>query len=70
MRDELVALLESGDAAALDRMVTGSRRHAARREHEMADVAALLRELGVEPRMSEAARGWLAALRDDRAPSP
>jgi len=69
MRGELVALLESGDAAALDRMVTGSRRHAARREHEMADVAALLRELGVEPRVSEAARGWLRALRDDRTPA-
>jgi 3-hydroxyisobutyrate dehydrogenase-like beta-hydroxyacid dehydrogenase len=69
MRGELVALLESGDAAALERMVSGSRRHAARRAHEMADVAALLRDLGVEPRVSEAARGWLEALRDERATS-
>jgi 3-hydroxyisobutyrate dehydrogenase-like beta-hydroxyacid dehydrogenase len=65
MQAELVALLESADAAALERMVTGSRRHAARREHEMADVAALLRELDVEPRMSEAARAWLAQLRQE-----
>jgi 3-hydroxyisobutyrate dehydrogenase-like beta-hydroxyacid dehydrogenase len=64
MRAELLALLESADAAALERMVSGSRRHAARREHEMADVAALLRELGVEPRVSEAARSWLRELRD------
>jgi 3-hydroxyisobutyrate dehydrogenase-like beta-hydroxyacid dehydrogenase len=66
MRAELVALLDGADAAALDRMVTGSRRHAARRAHEMDDVAALLRELGVEPRVSDAARGWLEQLRDER----
>jgi len=64
MRAELVALLEA-DGAALDRMVAGSRRHATRRAHEMDDVAALLRELGVEPRVSDAARGWLEQLRDD-----
>jgi 3-hydroxyisobutyrate dehydrogenase-like beta-hydroxyacid dehydrogenase len=66
MRAELVALLDDADAAALDRMVTGSHRHAARRAHEMDDVAALLRELGVEPRVSDAARGWLEQLRDER----
>jgi 3-hydroxyisobutyrate dehydrogenase-like beta-hydroxyacid dehydrogenase len=64
MHDELVSLLEDADAGALDRMVTGSRVHAERRAHEMADVAALLRELGVEPRVSDAARGWLEQLRD------
>lgn len=66
MRAELVALLEGADAGALERMVTGSRRHAARRAHEMADVAAMLRDLGVEPRVSDAAREWLEALRDAR----
>jgi 3-hydroxyisobutyrate dehydrogenase-like beta-hydroxyacid dehydrogenase len=64
MHDELVAMLDGADADALDRMVTGSRRHAERRAHEMADVAALLHELGVEPRVSDAARGWLEQLRD------
>lgn len=64
MRAELVALLESADAAALERMVSGSVTHAARRAHEMEDVAALLRELGVAPRVSEASRDWLRALRD------
>jgi 3-hydroxyisobutyrate dehydrogenase-like beta-hydroxyacid dehydrogenase len=62
MRDEVTALLAAAD---LDRMESGSRQHAARRAHEMLDVAALLRdELGVEPRMSEAARASLEALRD------
>ena len=66
MRAELVALLEDADADALERMVMGSERHAARRAREMADVADLLRELGVEPRVSDAARGWLEQLRDAR----
>jgi len=66
MRAELVALFEDADADALERMVTGSERHAARRAHEMADVTDLLRELGVEPRVSDAARGWLEQLRDAR----
>ncbi len=59
MRAELESLLADAD---IDRMVSGSVTHAQRRAHEMADVAAQLRELGVEPRMSEAARGWLDAL--------
>ena len=66
MRAELVTLLEDADADALERMVAGSERHAGRRAHEMADVADLLRELGVEPRVSDAARGWLEQLRDAR----
>jgi 3-hydroxyisobutyrate dehydrogenase-like beta-hydroxyacid dehydrogenase len=64
MREELIALLESADAAALERMVTGSHTHAARRAHEMEDVADYLRELGVAPRVSEASRDWLRQLRD------
>jgi 3-hydroxyisobutyrate dehydrogenase len=43
-------------------MEDGSRRHAVRRAHEMADVAALLRELGVTPHTSEAARAQLEEL--------
>lgn len=63
MRTELVNLLAEAD---IDRMLEGSLTHAARREREMADVAAQLRELSVEPRMSEAARSWLEELRDHR----
>jgi 3-hydroxyisobutyrate dehydrogenase len=56
-------LLAGVDEAAIARMEEGSRRHALRRAHEMADVADLLRELGVEPRVAEAARLQLEALR-------
>jgi 3-hydroxyisobutyrate dehydrogenase-like beta-hydroxyacid dehydrogenase len=66
MRAELVSLLEAADADALERMLSGSARHAGRRAHEMADVADYLRELGVEPRVSDAARRWLEQLRDAR----
>jgi 3-hydroxyisobutyrate dehydrogenase-like beta-hydroxyacid dehydrogenase len=62
MRAELLDLFAAVDGAALERMENGSRRHATRRAHEMADVAALLRELGVEPRVAEAARAHLEAL--------
>lgn len=63
MRGELMSLFTGVDEAALGRMEEGSRRHALRRAHEMADVAALLRELGVEPRVAEAAKAQLEALR-------
>jgi 3-hydroxyisobutyrate dehydrogenase-like beta-hydroxyacid dehydrogenase len=65
LREEIAAVLESADAALLERLETGSRKHAARRAHEMEDASALLRELGLEPRISEASIGWLRQLRDE-----
>ena len=65
LRAEIAAVLESADAALLERLETGSRKHAARRVHEVEDASALLRELGVDPRISEASAGWLKELRDD-----
>jgi 3-hydroxyisobutyrate dehydrogenase-like beta-hydroxyacid dehydrogenase len=62
MQAELLELLGGADEAVLRRLEEGSRRHAARRAHEMADVAALLRELGVTPHVSEAARAQLQEL--------
>jgi 3-hydroxyisobutyrate dehydrogenase-like beta-hydroxyacid dehydrogenase len=62
MRDQIVTLFEGADGALADRMETGSRTHAARRMHEMEDVAAQLRELGVQPRVSEASVAWLRDL--------
>jgi 3-hydroxyisobutyrate dehydrogenase-like beta-hydroxyacid dehydrogenase len=59
MRGELLELFSSTDDAALDRLDQGSRKHAVRRAQEMADVAALLRELEVEPHLSEAAQRQL-----------
>ena len=46
----------------LDRFVEGSRIHAVRRIEEMEAAAELLRELGIEPRVAEAAAGVLRRL--------
>src|SRR4051794_6900356 len=64
LREEIAAALSSADPALLERLETGSRKHAARRVHELEDASALLRELGIEPRVSDAAAGWLKELRD------
>lgn len=52
----------------LERLLTGSRTHAARRVDEMRAAAAYLEELGVEPRVSSAAAEWLEQLRDADSP--
>ena len=44
------------DATTLTRIVTGTRRHAVRRGHEMAAAAEMLTELGVEPAMAAASQ--------------
>lgn len=64
LRAELAEVFDSADAALLERLEAGSRKHAARRVHEVEDATELLLELGVEPRVSEAAAGWLRELRD------
>jgi 3-hydroxyisobutyrate dehydrogenase-like beta-hydroxyacid dehydrogenase len=67
MRAEIVDVLTGADAALLDRLLTGSERHATRRIHEVRDARELLGELGVEPRVSAAAEGWLAELESEGA---
>jgi 3-hydroxyisobutyrate dehydrogenase-like beta-hydroxyacid dehydrogenase len=62
MHEELLALFSSADEQLLARMENGSRQHAVRRAHEMADVGALLRELGVGSHTSDAARAQLEEL--------
>ncbi|HZO36650.1 MAG TPA: DUF1932 domain-containing protein, partial [Solirubrobacteraceae bacterium] len=62
MEAEAIALLESADRALMTRMISGSRRHARRRAHEMDAAADQLRELGVPPRIAEASAAWLRAL--------
>jgi 3-hydroxyisobutyrate dehydrogenase-like beta-hydroxyacid dehydrogenase len=52
-------------APLLERLLSGSVTHAERRHDEMVAASAYLEELGVEPRVSRAAAGWLAALADD-----
>ncbi len=51
----------------LDRLLVGSRAHAARRVDEMHAAAAYVEQLGVEPRVSAAAAAWLEQLRDEPA---
>jgi 3-hydroxyisobutyrate dehydrogenase-like beta-hydroxyacid dehydrogenase len=62
LREEIARALTDADAALLERLETGTRKHAARRAHEVEDASALLHELGVEPRVSEASAGWLKQL--------
>lgn len=64
MREEIVALFESADGPLAERMEKGSIQHAERRMHEMVDVSALLHELGVHPRVADAAAGWFEELHD------
>jgi 3-hydroxyisobutyrate dehydrogenase-like beta-hydroxyacid dehydrogenase len=49
----------------LDRLLTGSRAHAARRVDEMHAAAAYVESLGVDPRVATAAAGWLAQLLEE-----
>jgi 3-hydroxyisobutyrate dehydrogenase-like beta-hydroxyacid dehydrogenase len=64
MREEIASVLTGADGALLERLETGSRRHAARRVAEMDDATSQLDELGVPARVSRAARAWLEELRD------
>jgi 3-hydroxyisobutyrate dehydrogenase-like beta-hydroxyacid dehydrogenase len=48
----------------LERLLTGTRKHAGRRVDEMRATAAYVEELGVEPRMATAAAEWLVQIRD------
>lgn len=66
LHDEIAAVLTGADDQLLDRLLTGSERHAARRVSEMRDAQELLAELGVQPRVAAAAEGWLTTLQDER----
>ncbi len=68
MREEIAAVLTDADARLLDRLLTGSARHAARRVREVGEARELLDELGVEPRVMAAAEGWLSELAAVGAP--
>ena len=73
IRDEDVVLVRERAPIAdvigeplLERLLSGTVTHAARRLDEMKAAAAYLEELGVEPRISRAAAEWLDALADER----
>jgi len=54
MREHIAAELTSADAAAVERIVGGTVKHAKRRAAEMEAAAAMLSELGVPPLMARA----------------
>jgi 3-hydroxyisobutyrate dehydrogenase-like beta-hydroxyacid dehydrogenase len=59
LKDEIAAVI---GRSLLDRLLAGSRAHAARRVDEMEAAAELLRELGVEPRIARASAELLSEL--------
>jgi len=62
LRADIVDTLRGADESLVDRLVEGSAQHAVRRTAEMEAAAELLRELGVEPHVSEAAADVLRDL--------
>jgi 3-hydroxyisobutyrate dehydrogenase-like beta-hydroxyacid dehydrogenase len=66
LRGEIDAELRRYDATTLQRMIDGSRRHAVRRVEEMDAAAAMLRALGVVPRIAAASRDQLQELAEPR----
>jgi 3-hydroxyisobutyrate dehydrogenase-like beta-hydroxyacid dehydrogenase len=63
------AELTGFEESTLDRLVTGSHRHAVRRVHEMEAATQLLDDLGVPARVSRASRDWLADLAPPAGPT-
>ncbi|WP_027942435.1 NAD(P)-dependent oxidoreductase [Amycolatopsis taiwanensis] len=62
LRGVIVAELTAAAESTVDRLTTGTYRHAVRRTHEMAAAAAMLGELGVPADIAGAARDQLARL--------
>jgi 3-hydroxyisobutyrate dehydrogenase-like beta-hydroxyacid dehydrogenase len=62
LREEIISVFEEADSRLFERLIDGSYRHANRRVDEMMAAGDLLRALGVEPRVTVAAAGWLEEL--------
>lgn len=62
LRDNIAEELTRADASTVERLVTGTHQHAARRADEMAAATDMLTELGVEPTMAAATRDLLTRL--------
>jgi 3-hydroxyisobutyrate dehydrogenase-like beta-hydroxyacid dehydrogenase len=56
LREHIAEELAAADASTVDRIVTGTKRHARRRGAEMEAAAEMLTELGVDPIMATASR--------------
>lgn len=59
LRENITEQLTANDASVVDRLVTGTRIHAVRREHEMRAAASMLEELGVVPHVARASADLL-----------
>ena len=64
IREQIAAQLAGDGQAVIDRLLTGTRTHARRRAHEMADTASYLEGMGVPPLMSRATEASLQRLAD------
>ncbi len=62
VRAEIAAVLDGPGQPLLERLLAGSARHASRRTDEMRAARELLRELGVDPAVTEATIARLASL--------
>jgi 3-hydroxyisobutyrate dehydrogenase-like beta-hydroxyacid dehydrogenase len=62
LRQNIIDELTAADARTVERLETGTHRHAARRVAELTATVDLLAELGVPPRISTASREWLEQL--------
>jgi 3-hydroxyisobutyrate dehydrogenase-like beta-hydroxyacid dehydrogenase len=64
MRDEIASELGESGGELVERLLSGTRLHAARREHEMADVGTYLRSLGSPDWMTTGTIAWLRHIAD------
>jgi hypothetical protein len=57
VRTQITAMLAGDGEAVIDRFLTGTRKHAARRSFEMRSTSGYLTELGVPSEMTDASAG-------------
>jgi hypothetical protein len=67
LREHIAEELAKADSSTVDRIVTGTRRHAARRGAEMEAAAAMLTEFGVPPLMADASRALYERIAAEQA---
>ena len=63
VRAQIAAELAADGDAMVQRLLDGSRQHAARREHEMLDTREFLDSIGTPTRMTDGTIAWLRSLR-------
>jgi 3-hydroxyisobutyrate dehydrogenase-like beta-hydroxyacid dehydrogenase len=66
LRPHIAEELAAADASTVERIVSGTGRHAVRRGHEMAAAAEMLTDLGVQPIMADASRALHERLAAER----